>query len=180
MTEQQASPVAEQAPPPTFDVLPLSADVRKAVDACGYTHPTPVQRAVFESASRGRSLVVQARTGTGKTAAFGLPILDTLVKKSIPKVQALVLTPTRELALQVGNELERLAPGADGDVMMLADADGSFTRALGLEIDLPAIGLSGRSERYSMVVEDGVVTKLEVEKSVLDHDGSSAACMLRG
>lgn len=70
--------------------------------------------------------------------------------------------------------------GADGDVMMLADADGSFTRALGLVIDLPAFGLSGRSERYSMVVEDGVVTKLEVEKSVLDHDGSSAACMLRG
>ena len=71
------------------------------------------------------------------------------------------------------------ATGADEKVMMLSDADGAFTKALGLVIDLPAFGLSGRSERYSMIVEDGVVTKLDVEKSVLDHDGSSAACMLR-
>jgi peroxiredoxin len=63
-------------------------------------------------------------------------------------------------------------------VLMLADADGEFTRAIGLELDLPAFGLVGRSERYSMVVEDGVVTKLDVEKSVLDHNGSSATCML--
>ena len=71
------------------------------------------------------------------------------------------------------------ASGADDKVMMLADADGAFTKAIGLVIDLPTFGLSGRSERYSMVIEDGVVTKLDVEKSVLDHDGSSAACMLR-
>ena len=70
--------------------------------------------------------------------------------------------------------------GADDKVMMLADADGSFTRAIGMSVDLAAFGLTGRSERYSMVVENGVVTKLDVEKSVLDHDGSSAVCMLRG
>src|SRR3954464_2396428 len=99
---------APAAPPPTFDVLPLSRETLSALSDMGYTHPTPVQRAVFEPASRGKSLVVQARTGTGKTAAFGLPILDALVKKSTPKVQALILTPTRELALQVANELERL------------------------------------------------------------------------
>jgi ATP-dependent RNA helicase DeaD len=96
-------------PPPTFDALPLSADLRKAVDALGYIHPTPVQLACFEPAIRGKSLVVQARTGTGKTAAFGLPIIDTLVKRSQPNVQALILTPTRELALQVSRELEQLA-----------------------------------------------------------------------
>ena len=71
------------------------------------------------------------------------------------------------------------AHGTGSAVLMLADADGSFTRSLGLLIDLPAFGLLGRSERYSMVVEDGVVTRLNVEKSVLDHDGSSAVCMLR-
>jgi ATP-dependent RNA helicase DeaD len=102
-------PDAPAAPLPTFDAIPLSADLRRAVDACGYTHPTPVQLAVFEPASRGKNLVVQARTGTGKTAAFGLPILDVLVKKSLPKVQALILTPTRELALQITRELEKLA-----------------------------------------------------------------------
>jgi ATP-dependent RNA helicase DeaD len=94
---------------PTFDVLPLGADIRRAIDAMGYVHPTPVQRAVFEPAVRGRSLVVQARTGTGKTAAFGLPMIDQLVKKSVAAVQALVLCPTRELALQVSKELEQIA-----------------------------------------------------------------------
>jgi ATP-dependent RNA helicase DeaD len=104
----EASAAAETTPP-TFDALPLSPDVRKAVDEMGYVHPTPVQRAVFEPAVRGKNLVVQARTGTGKTAAFGLPIIDQLVRRSAPNVQALVLCPTRELALQVAGEVEKLA-----------------------------------------------------------------------
>ncbi len=103
------APPPAPPPQPTFDALPLSSDIRKAVDALGYTHPTPVQLAVFEPASRGRSLVVQARTGTGKTAAFGLPILDSLVRRSQLGVQALILTPTRELALQLSRELTELA-----------------------------------------------------------------------
>src|SRR5580658_10391286 len=94
---------------PTFDVLPLGAEVRRAIDAMGYRSPTPVQRAVYESAAEGRSLVVQARTGTGKTAAFGLPIIDRIVRASVRAVQALVLCPTRELALQVSRELEQIA-----------------------------------------------------------------------
>jgi len=111
MNQASATPAAEKeaAPAPTFDAIPLGAEVRKAVEALGYVHPTPVQLAVFEPATRGKSLVVQARTGTGKTAAFGLPIIDTLVKRSQSGVQALILTPTRELALQVARELERLA-----------------------------------------------------------------------
>jgi len=100
---------AEDAPPVTFDTLPLTSDVRKAIDELGYTQPTPVQRAVFEPAARGRDLVVQARTGTGKTAAFGLPLVDTLVKANRPAVQAMVLCPTRELALQITRELTAIA-----------------------------------------------------------------------
>lgn len=108
VTSSVADPVIPAPARPTFDAIPLSADVRKAVDAIGYTHPTPVQIAVFEPATRGKSLVVQARTGTGKTAAFGLPIVDSLIRKSQENVQALILTPTRELALQVSRELEKL------------------------------------------------------------------------
>ena len=74
----------------------------------GYRSPTPVQRAVFEPAAEGKSLVVQARTGTGKTAAFALPIVDRLVRPNVKAVQALALCPTRELALQVSRELEAL------------------------------------------------------------------------
>jgi ATP-dependent RNA helicase DeaD len=94
---------------PTFDALPLSPEVRTAVDELGYVHPTPVQRAVFEPAVRGQDLVVQARTGTGKTAAFGLPLVDRLVRRKSLTVQALALCPTRELALQVTRELSALS-----------------------------------------------------------------------
>jgi ATP-dependent RNA helicase DeaD len=101
-------PTETPAAEPTFDVLPLAADVRRAIDAMGYRAPTPVQLAVFEPASEGRDLVVQARTGTGKTAAFALPIIDRIVRTSTKGVQALVLCPTRELALQVSRELEQI------------------------------------------------------------------------
>jgi ATP-dependent RNA helicase DeaD len=94
---------------PTFDALELSAEVRRAVDELGYVHPTPVQLAVFEPAVRGKDLVVQARTGTGKTAAFGLPLVDGIIKRGSNVVQALVLCPTRELALQVTREIDALA-----------------------------------------------------------------------
>ncbi len=67
-----------------------------------------MQLAVWEPVTRGRDAVVQARTGTGKTAAFGLPIVDHAVKRSLAQAQVLALCPTRELALQVSAEVERL------------------------------------------------------------------------
>jgi ATP-dependent RNA helicase DeaD len=103
-----ASPNETPAAQLTFDVLPLAADVRRAVDAMGYRCPTPVQRAVFELVAEGRDLVVQARTGTGKTAAFGLPIVDRIVRASAKAVQAVVLCPTRELAVQVSREVAQI------------------------------------------------------------------------
>ncbi len=109
IVSEAETPKEEQ---PTFDVIPLSPEVRSAVAELGYVHPTPVQRAVFESAARGKDLVVQARTGTGKTAAFGLPLVDRLVRRKVKAVQALVLCPTRELALQVTRELDALGKHA--------------------------------------------------------------------
>lgn len=92
---------------PTFDALPLSPEVRQAVDELGWVQPTPVQLAVFSPLADGADLVVQARTGTGKTAAFGLPLVDKRIRPE-PRTQVLVLAPTRELALQSARELERL------------------------------------------------------------------------
>jgi len=97
-----------QKAPPTFDAIPLSPDVRASVDALGYVEPTPVQLAVFEPVAAGKSVVVQARTGTGKTAAFGMPLVDRVVVRGVHKPQALVLVPTRELALQVTREVEAI------------------------------------------------------------------------
>jgi ATP-dependent RNA helicase DeaD len=97
---------------PTFDALPLSAEVRSALDEIGWSQPTPVQLAAYEPTVEGKDLIVQARTGTGKTAAFGLPIIDRMVRNA-PHVQFLVLAPTRELALQSQRELERIGKHKD-------------------------------------------------------------------
>jgi peroxiredoxin len=68
--------------------------------------------------------------------------------------------------------------GAGDKVMMLCDPDAAFTRSLGLSLDLSAFGLGTRSQRYSMVVEDGVVRSINVETSIFDHGSSSAANLL--
>ena len=108
MNDTTGTPAESAKTEATFDDLPLSPEVKRALEAMGYRNPTPVQLAVFEPAVEGRSLVVQARTGTGKTTAFGLPLVDRLVRSSGKGVQAMVLCPTRELALQVSREVERL------------------------------------------------------------------------
>ena len=83
----------------------------KTLEKIGYEKPSPVQAGVIPLVMEEFDVIGQARTGTGKTAAFAIPILEQLdmnVRK--PKPQALILAPTRELAVQVENELRRLAP----------------------------------------------------------------------
>jgi ATP-dependent RNA helicase DeaD len=93
--------------PTTFASLGISEPVLRALDEVGWTAPTPVQAECFPLAVEGKDLIVQSRTGTGKTGAFGLPLVDKLVDAR-PGVQALVLAPTRELALQSARELGKL------------------------------------------------------------------------
>jgi ATP-dependent RNA helicase DeaD len=83
-----------------FDSLGLAEPITRAVSELGYEAPTPIQRQTIPLLLAGRDVVGQAQTGTGKTAAFALPILQNL-DLNLNAVQALVLTPTRELALQV-------------------------------------------------------------------------------
>src|SRR6476659_2676818 len=92
---------------PSFDDLGLHPDVKRALDDMGYFAPTPVQTAVFKPVSEGKNLLVQSRTGTGKTTAFGLPLVNKLVPTH-RQPQALILAPTRELALQVARELTNI------------------------------------------------------------------------
>jgi ATP-dependent RNA helicase RhlE len=90
----------------TFKDLGLGPDLLRALEAEGYTHPTPIQAQAIPSLLDGRDLLGIAQTGTGKTAAFVLPILQTLAKvptkAKARKPQALILAPTRELAIQIG------------------------------------------------------------------------------
>jgi len=85
---------------PNFAQLGLSAPVLQAVQALGYEVPTPIQSQCIPHLLEGRDLLGQAQTGTGKTAAFALPLLCR-IDPAQGRPQVLVLTPTRELALQV-------------------------------------------------------------------------------
>jgi len=91
-----------------FEDLALSSEIRRALVDRGYTHPTPVQAQAFDPVMQGKDLIVRSKTGTGKTAAFGLPLLEKMDPED-KAVRALVLCPTRELALQVAAELSDLA-----------------------------------------------------------------------
>ena len=93
----------------TFNELNLSAPLLRAVAEAGYESPSPIQASAIPPVLAGRDLMGCAQTGTGKTAAFALPMLDRLTAAPAKKkgaVRALILTPTRELALQIGESFE--------------------------------------------------------------------------
>lgn len=90
-----------------FGGLALSAPVMKALDEMGFEEPTPIQARAIPPLLEGRNVVAQALTGTGKTAAFGIPLVEHVdVKSNVP--QAVVLAPTRELAVQVAEQLSSI------------------------------------------------------------------------
>lgn len=92
-----------------FEQLGLKPDIQQALDKMGFEEPTPVQeQAIPFLLNENKDLVANAQTGTGKTAAFGLPILEQIDTES-NDIQALILSPTRELALQIGKDMETFA-----------------------------------------------------------------------
>nr|WP_315597787.1 ATP-dependent RNA helicase DbpA [uncultured Cupriavidus sp.] len=114
------------ASPTSFATLPLSAAMQATLDQLGYDAMTPIQAASLPLALAGHDLIAQARTGSGKTAAFALALLHRLDARQFD-VQALVLCPTRELADQVTQEIRRLARAED-NVKVLTLCGGSPIR----------------------------------------------------
>ncbi|MGE0209835.1 MAG: DEAD/DEAH box helicase, partial [Lysobacteraceae bacterium] len=96
-----------------FAALSLSAPLLQALSDVGYESPSPIQAATIPPLMEGRDVVGQAQTGTGKTAAFALPILNR-IDTTLPFPQALVLTPTRELAIQVAEAFQTYAAHLKG------------------------------------------------------------------
>jgi len=97
----------------SFEDLNLIKPVQQILEKLGYENPTPIQALTIPHLLKGRDLVGQAQTGTGKTAAFALPILSRIDVK-LKKVQMLVLTPTRELAIQVAEAIYKYASNIKG------------------------------------------------------------------
>src|SRR5690625_2613995 len=106
-SEQEAAALPDGGP--TFAGLDLPAELLATIGALGFTTPTEIQAATIPALLAGRDVTGVAQTGTGKTAAFALPMLARL-DPAARRVQALVLVPTRELAIQVADAIESMTP----------------------------------------------------------------------
>ena len=113
------APKALIAALPGFSSLGLDDRLLKAIVELGYEEPTPIQREAIPPLLEGKDLVGQAATGTGKTAAFALPLLHKLAtgEKRGPRPMAIVLVPTRELAMQVAEAVHRYGRPLDASVL---------------------------------------------------------------
>src|SRR5690606_15521719 len=92
----------------SFQELGISVEILKGLGAMGFEKPSPIQAQGIPPVLEGRDVIGQAQTGTGKTAAFGIPVLER-IDTSINAIQALILCPTRELAVQVSEELKKIS-----------------------------------------------------------------------
>ena len=158
--------------PSAFDALGLSNVVLDAVRAAGYSNPTPIQAEAIPLILRGRDVMGLAQTGTGKTAAFTLPIVDRL-SSGPRRTRALVLTPTRELCVQVEESVRKYSGHADVDVASVYGgvAYEPQERALrdGVDIVVATPGrLIDHLERRNVVFDDLEVLVLDEADRMLD------------
>ncbi len=152
--------------PLSFDGLQLSTAVRRAVQDAGYTRPTDVQASAFTPISAGRDVIVQSKTGSGKTAAFALPLIDRIVDPS-RGVQVMVLCPTRELALQVSVEFGRL--GKHKGVVPVAIYGGASLEKQVDEIRAGAHVIVGTPGRVLDHLKRGTIDPAELRTVCLDE-----------
>jgi len=156
----------------TFRELGLSESLLEALGHLGYEDPTPIQEQAIPALLEGRDVIGQAQTGTGKTAAFGLPLLE-YVDPRDPEVQALVLTPTRELCIQVTQALR--AYGKSKDVSVVAVFGGAPIRDQMSRVKENAqvvVGTVGRvmdlMGRHALVVTSARFVVLDEADEMLD------------
>jgi len=173
-----AEPPEHELPPEidpavTFADMKLMRPLYDAVSRAGYIHPTPVQEAVIPVAMRGLDVIGQAQTGTGKTAAFLLPFMNRWRPHSLKGPIGLVMTPTRELALQIAVEADRLSPSKRfrtvavyGGAKMGKQLDG-LSRGCDLVVGTPGRMLDHLS-RGSMDLKDVKFVVLDEADRMLD------------
>jgi ATP-dependent RNA helicase DeaD len=156
-----------------FAELGLSPEILKAVDKMGFEEASPIQTAVIPHGLAGRDVIGQSATGSGKTAAFAIPVIEK-VEVAQRKVQALVLCPTRELAVQVAEEFGKLAAFKKGLLELPIYGGQSYDRqyrglAAGAQV---VIGTPGRvmdhMERGSLKLDHLKVVVLDEADRMLD------------
>ncbi|NDR54678.1 DEAD/DEAH box helicase [Actinomyces sp. 565] len=166
--DQEDTEASAEAPAEvTFDALGLPADLLKAVKDMGFEVPTPIQREAIPVLLSGRDVVGIAQTGTGKTAAFGLPLLDAVDARD-GAVQALVLAPTRELALQSAEAITDMASRSRGLDVVAVYGGAPYGPQIGALRDGAQV-VVGTPGRIIDLIEKGALSLDEVKYFVLDE-----------
>jgi ATP-dependent RNA helicase RhlE len=156
----------------TFKRLHLIPHILKALDKQGYEAPTPIQEQAIPIVLRGKDLLACAQTGTGKTAAFSIPLLQNIfltTKRDTPerKLKALILTPTRELAIQIDENLTAYSQFADieNTVIFGGVKQGKQVKALRKGVDV----LVATPGRLLDLMSQGIISLRDIEYFVLDE-----------
>ena len=165
--EDGDEPVAKAPEEITFADLGLPADLLKAVTDMGYQNPTDIQREAIPVLLSGRDVVGVAQTGTGKTAAFGLPLLDAVEARE-PVVQALVLAPTRELALQSADAIIDMARRSRGLDVVAVYGGAPYGPQIGALKDGAQV-VVGTPGRIIDLIDKGALVLDDVRYFVLDE-----------
>ncbi len=165
--DHEASPPPETDPAMVFADLGLMRPLMDSINQAGYTHPTPIQEAVIPPALRGKDVIGQAQTGTGKTAAFLIPFLNRWRPHTLKGPIGVVMTPTRELALQIATEADRLAPSSKFRCIPVYGGTGMQSQLNGLArgCDL-VVGTPGRMLDH---LQRGSMSLSQVRYAVLDE-----------
>src|SRR5574343_855927 len=153
-----------------FDTLPLSSATLSNLEQLGYTQMTPIQAASLPISLAGHDVIAQASTGSGKTAAFGLPLVERIQSAGVPsaEVQAVVLCPTRELADQVTQEIRRLAR-ARANVKVVTLCGGVALRGQVQSLEHGADIVVGTPGRILDHLQRGSLSLAAVQTLVLDE-----------
>ena len=161
------SPAASSA---RFDQLALAPATLQNLEQLGYTQMTPIQAASLPLTLAGQDLIAQASTGSGKTAAFGLPLIERLQSAGSPStaIQAVILCPTRELADQVTQEIRRLAR-ARSNVKVVTLCGGVALRGQTVSLEHGADVVVGTPGRILDHLERGSLSLAGVNTLVLDE-----------
>jgi len=150
-----------------FNNFGISEETLKAIEEKGYKSPTPIQEKAIPVVLEGQDLVGQAQTGTGKTAAFGIPIVEK-VNPQEGKIQAIVLVPTRELAIQVAKEIKDLGKNRKVKVLAVYGGKPIFGQIDLLKRIRPQV-VVGTPGRIKDLIERGILNLGNVKIFVLDE-----------
>lgn len=150
-----------------FDELPVSEDIKKAVLDMGFETASPIQSEAIPYLLEGRDVIGQAQTGTGKTAAFGIPMIEKVIAFD-KYVQGLVLCPTRELAVQVTEEIKKLAKYKKGVYVTTVYGGDSIDRQI-KSLKAGANIVVGTPGRVIDLIERRALKLEKVQMAVLDE-----------